>query len=670
MPIMSSFTGGPADSPFMDDFYAECDDHLGQIRRTVLKLEESANAPDAAALDELFRSFHSLKGICGMAGIEPAERLAHRTEDYLRSLTKHEADLTNKGIDVLNAVTAALEQIVVSFRQSQPLPEIASLLERVGQAMSRTQAESQTASSEQQLQDKVADARARGLLVWKCTFVPSSALEERGINVSAIRARLQAAGQILQSTPKVRPGGAIEFQFILATAGGDSPFTGAEGDGLVVKPWESTSVQTADKARAERPNAPAPQAFITPSHIVRVDLTRLDELMRIMGELVIHRARFDDTLNKVGSRLPTAEARALQEVNQSFGRELRILRDALMRVRLVPIAEIFERLPFVARDLARDSGKKIRLQLEGRKTEIDKYLVERLKDPLLHLVRNAICHGIESPEERLAQGKAAEGRVSLRASTSGEQVIIEISDDGGGIDAAQIGRAARAAGLPAPENPSPDLLLDLICAPGFSTRDEADRAAGRGVGMAAVKASVLELGGEMYLSTVKGEGTTFTLRLPLTLAIADALIISAGNQKFAIPQAVVQEITTTTTSAVSHLEQNEVIVYRNGTLPLLRLTSIFGLKEEVRQERPVLVVGTGLNAVGIVADRVLGQREIVIRSINDPLLKIPAISGATELGDGRAILIIDSMALIQTGLQQKRAFARARGQSGVAAANG
>jgi two-component system chemotaxis sensor kinase CheA len=325
-----------------------------------------------------------------------------------------------------------------------------------------------------------------------------------------------------------------------------------------------------------------------------------------------------------------------------------------MRVRLVPVGEIFERLPFVVRDLAREYGKKIRLSLTGQGTEIDKYLVERLKDPLLHLVRNAISHGIEPPDERVAKGKTAEGQISLRASTEGELVIIEVKDDGRGVDPERVVAQAREQNLTVPENPSLGALLDILCIPGFSTRNEADRGAGRGVGMSAVKSALNQLGGELSLASEAGKGTTFTLRLPLTLAIADALIVSAGGQRFAMPQALIQEITTTTASQIRRMERNELIVYRNGVLPLIRLGGLFGLPEESRDERPVLVIGTGSNSVGIVTDRVIGQREIVVRTIDDPLLKVPAISGATELGDGRAVLILDANSLVQAALHGKK----------------
>jgi two-component system chemotaxis sensor kinase CheA len=322
---------------------------------------------------------------------------------------------------------------------------------------------------------------------------------------------------------------------------------------------------------------------------------------------------------------------------------------------MVPIGEIFDRLPFVVRDLSRETGKKIRLMVKGQGTELDKYLVERMKDPLLHLVRNAVSHGIEPPAERLALGKPVEGAITVQAYTVSETVVIEVIDDGRGIDATSIAKEGLKKGLVVPSEPNPAEVLELLCTPGFSTRDTADLGAGRGMGMSAVRNTINDLAGEMELLSQPKQGTTFRMSLPLTLAVADALIISAGAQRFAMPQAVVQEITTTEAIGIKQFEQNEIMRHRNTVLPLIRLSSIFGLDTEPRRAYPVLVIGTGLNAVGILADRVIGHREIVVRPMKDPLLKVPGISGATELGDGRAVLILDSLALTQTAKARQKA---------------
>jgi two-component system chemotaxis sensor kinase CheA len=339
------------------------------------------------------------------------------------------------------------------------------------------------------------------------------------------------------------------------------------------------------------------------------------------------------------------DARGLQEVNFAFTRQLRDLREALMRVRLVRMAEIFERMPFVLRDLARETGKKIRLAFTGQETELDKYLVERLKDPLLHLVRNAVSHAVELPEERVAAGKSPEATITLAASTAGDWVLVEVADDGRGIDPRQVAQRAAAAGLTVPEKLDDAALVDLLCSPGFSTRDEADRTSGRGFGMSVVSDTLRELGGTLFLKTELGKGTRFTLRLPLTLIITDALILKVGSQTFAIPQALVEEITEMSPGKVQNLDRTELLSHRGGVLPLVRLARLFGYAMTPREQYPVLVLATERGRVGLVVDRVISQREVVVRAMRDPLVQVTGIAGATELGDGKPVLLLDASAL-------------------------
>jgi len=337
---------------------------------------------------------------------------------------------------------------------------------------------------------------------------------------------------------------------------------------------------------------------------------------------------------------------SLRRKNARLERQLRELREGVMRVRLVRVGEIFRRMPFVVRDLARDSGKKLRLDLAGQSTEIDKFLIERMVDPVLHLVRNAVSHGIEPPEERIRAGKRPEGTVRLAASTLGESVVLEVSDDGRGLDAEAIRRRARANGLQVPDGPlDARVLLELVSAPGFSTREAADRVSGRGIGMAVVREMVQDLGGTLTLNTTAGEGTTFRLVLPLTLAITDALIVNAGERVFAVPQAAVREVGEVETGSIRVIENNELVTHRGTALPVVRLSHLFGLAATSRPRQHVIVVGADQAAVGILVDRIVGQSEIVVKTLKDPLTKVPGVTGATELGDGRLVLILEPSAL-------------------------
>jgi two-component system chemotaxis sensor kinase CheA len=288
----------------------------------------------------------------------------------------------------------------------------------------------------------------------------------------------------------------------------------------------------------------------------------------------------------------------------------------------------------------------VRLDLRGQETEIDKFLIERMMDPVLHLVRNAVSHGFESPAERVANGKPAEGTLVLSAASVGESVVLEIADDGRGIDAAAVAARARALGVPLPDGPlDAATLLEILCAPGFSTREESDRASGRGVGMAVVKTTVEELNGTMTLQSVRGEGTRFVIELPLTLSITDALIAHVGDRVFAIPQAAVREVVEIPHDALRRIEGHEIAPFRGSTLPIVRLARIFGIEARARRALHVFVVGAGTDAVGIAVDRISGQREIVVRGMADALIKVEGVSGATDLGDGRVVLIVDLAAV-------------------------
>lgn len=617
---------------FLDDYYAECDEHLISIRRSLVTLEDEVDTGtvDRTLLDNLFRSFHTLKGISGMVGLSAAEQLAHHLESYLRELREGTVLLSDSGFQALVSGVSLLESVIHARRSDQPIPSIDETVER----LQKISSESATSKSSEP-QTSESDVTASR---WLFEFTPTAELAERGVNVNSVRSRLQEIGQLIQAKPVVKGAGEIAFEFIVAINADKPALEDLEADGLTLKP---APVESAPRAKDSQP-----VATITPASVVRVDLDRLDELMRIIGELVISRTRLEDQLTELKRTTPPALWRSLQETSLSMTRQLRDLRESVMRVRMVQIGEIFERMTFVVRDLARESGKKIIVQLSGGKTEIDKFLVERMMDPLMHLVRNAVSHGLETVAEREAQGKRTEGLLSLSATTAGEMIVIKIADDGRGIDRNLVLERARARGLSHGNTDIDDAaLLDLIATPGFSTRDEADRESGRGVGMDVVKKATEELGGRIALATKLGEGTTFTIELPLTLAIAEALIVSVNGQRFAVPQSAVREVLEVESVSTKVLENNEIISYRGKVLPLLRLARVFDMNYQRGEKFHVLVIGEDTNAVGLAVDRIIGQREIVVRAIKDPLAQSKGIAGATELGDQHVVLILDTSAL-------------------------
>jgi two-component system chemotaxis sensor kinase CheA len=658
----------PSNEPFaefLDDYYVECDEHLTLSRRCLLSLEASVDRPhvDPDLLNDLFRSFHSIKGLSAMVGMRDAERLAHQMESYLSGLRNRRLRLSAAGFEALLAGVSLLEQVIASQRESGRPPDVDDVVQRFDRLLvdsaqegdrptTSPQAASQHSASlphDKQLQ--VDAALASGARAWWITFLPSQELSARDINVNTVRERLQRLGQLVQAVPKVGDSGQIAFSFLVAGDIDETAFEGWQDEGLSFDPYEAevtepTVEENVSPAEESIPDAAQVPTRLMPSNLVRVDLARLDHLMQLVGELVVSRSRLDDNLKQLGARLPRSDWRSLQETNQSIERQLRDLREGMMRIRLVPIREIFARMQFVVRDLNREYQKQTVLELIGQETEIDKFLVERMMDPLLHLVRNAIAHGLESADERIAAGKPAAGQIWLRATATGETIVIEVEDDGRGIDAQAVLARARSAGVTVLEGETDETtLLDILCSPGFSTRDEADRVSGRGVGMAVVRSTVEELAGTLTLQTSRGRGTRFTIQLPLTLAIADSLIVEVAGQMFAVPQVSVREVLHLDRDEVTSLENNELIRYREGVLPLVRLASIFNLPRQNHRMFYAIVVGTGLSAVAIGIDRVVGLREIVVRPMSDPLVRVAGISGATELGDGRVVLILDASML-------------------------
>jgi two-component system, chemotaxis family, sensor kinase CheA len=641
---------------FMADYFAECEEHIVVARGLLLSLERAVGQPsiDPPVLEELFRSFHSIKGISGMVELREAEMLAHEMESYLRALRQRDTIVSQAGVDALTAGVGALEDVLAARREKRAVPPIGAPLRQLSAVVPDVNADP-PAPHASALQ--AADAPQ-----WIVTFVPSPDLNQRGVNVDNIRTRLRERGTIVRAAPKIQSSG-IAFEFGFSGEIDDATRGAWVADGITVQPVVP-SPSTAEEAAA--PTAAPADGSASPtslSQYVRVDLAKLDELMRMIGDLVISRARLDATLTRLERRVPAVEWRAVHEDSAALERQLRDLRQGVVRVRLVPVGEIFRRMPFVVRDLAKESGARVQLVLEGQETEIDKYVIERMMDPVLHLVRNSVAHAFETPDERRAAGKPEEGTLRLSAVTAGESVVIDITDDGRGIDADEVIRRGRMMGLRVPDGPATSVtLLDLICTPGFSTRDETDRGSGRGVGMSVVKSTIQQLNGTLALDTAAGRGTRFSIELPLTLSITEAMIATVGDRTFAVPQGSVREVIEIDPASLRTVEGHEIAAYRGGALPIVRLGRVFGIPEHPRHTLHVFVIGAGLEAVGVAVDRINGQREIVVRTMTDAMIKVDGVAGATDLGDGRVVLILNLLALARVA-RSGRDAATSRGRA-------
>lgn len=641
---------GNAFDEFVDDYFAECDEHLSAIRRLLLGVEARPSLLfDAGELGELARRLHTLKGLSGMVGLAPAEELSHALEDVLRGSVSADAVVPKDVVDCLFAGVGLLDRSIQSKRGWHPVPNHREFIERAQVFMPRhprgdAEATAMVATTPPQAPGTHAPAvRSVGgemADVYRFVFTPSTEHAARGVGVEMVRQRLRDLGEIVRTTPRALPGGAVTFEFIVRLAAGTHPPEEWTLDGIH---WEREATVI---ARVE-PAQPAAREEVVAgtANVVRVELSRVDDLMRMIGEMVVLRSRLDESLRRGNGAIALDD---LRETNIALERQLRSLREGVMRIRLVPIGEIFDRMRFTMRDVIRESGKAVRLEFSGADTQIDKVIVDRMLEPMLHLVRNAAVHGIEDRAERVARGKPAEGTVALRARAAGDRIVLETEDDGSGIDVRRVRGRAVTRGLIRDDHALTDEeLLDVICSPGFSTTETADRASGRGVGMGVVRGTIRALGGDLSMSTLPGQGTRFTIELPLTLMIADALLVTVGDQSMAVPQLALREILRLDPASVTALQGNQVISYRGSVLPLVTLHRLFELSPPANARPHVLVVGSDTQLVGLVVDGLVGLREIVVHSVSDPLVAVPGIAGATELADGRISLIIDVAALIR-----------------------
>jgi len=431
----------------------------------------------------------------------------------------------------------------------------------------------------------------------------------------------------------------------------------------VVKPLLSQNIVVEPKGIGNAPVKTATEAKSgegnTQVHTIRVDTARMDNLINLVGEMVITRTR----LVQIGLDLKTqyssdGTVNNLNEANVYLGRLMNDLQESVMRLRMVAIGTVFNRFPRLVRDLAKKTGKEIDLVLKGEDTELDKTVVEVIGDPLMHLIRNSVDHGIESPEERRAAGKPELGTITLNAYHEGNHIAILISDDGAGLDLNKIRQIAVSKGLVGErEELSERDIANLIFLPGFSTADVVTDISGRGVGMDVVKKALNSLGGMVDITTRKAKGSTFTIRLPLTLAIIQALLVEVGQEIYAVPLSSVLETLLVNREDIKTVGGLPMVQLRGNTLPLISLQEKFDLPtpETESSEVYVVVVGFGDKALGLIVDELRGQQEVVIKSLGEFLNNLPGIAGATILGDGKVTLILDIGSLIQDVLVTRKA---------------
>jgi two-component system chemotaxis sensor kinase CheA len=668
---------------FVEAFLGEAEDLLRSLSANLLSVEtelrEGRQSP--RPIREAFRATHTLKGLAAMVAIEPIVAIAHRMESLLRSADSAGGRTTLEVADLLLRGTRELERRVEAVAKGErALEPPAELIERLD-ALDRPESESARRSDSRLELDPVVAGKlgpleqeliARALgdrrRILRADFTPSPSRSEAGLNITSVRERLSSVAEIVKVVPlsvpatEAAPGG-LSFALILVANGTDEEIAAAAGlspDELISLtapgpgPLEADPLlpSTADGALDEasaRDGSPR-------ANVVRVEVSRLDEAMDRLSALIVTRFRMARAVAQLGEQ--GIDVRELAAILAENGRQIRDMRAAILRVRMVPVAEILERIPLLVRGLQRTTGKQVKVVMDAGKAELDKGVAERIFPAIVHLVRNAVDHAIEPPGARRAAGKPEEGTLTISCfERSSTQLELTVADDGAGVDRAQV--AARA-GAPLPESDAS--LLDLLCRPGLSTRTEATTTSGRGMGLDIVKRiAVGELGGELQLRTQPGHGTAFTLRVPLTISIVDSFSFEAGGQRFLVPVSMVEEILELDHSRAvrgpsSKGREGVSIFERRGeVVPVVALQDVFSLPPSTLAPGKALLVRRGGEPIAFAVSRMLGQQEVVLRPLEDPLVKSEGIAGATDLGDGRPTLVLDLASLGGVALAARRA---------------
>lgn len=624
-------------------FLTESREHVSVVNQALLELERDATSPTAtAAVGSIFRAVHTIKGMGATMGYAIVAELAHELETVLDRVRRNDLAIDAEVMDVLFRAADVLEQAVEAAVAGRDGEVIAADLVATLHALGLGEQASQRGWT-------VSAPAAAGTLI-RIRLSPDTPL--RGVRAFIIVQSLAKLGEVTATEPSLDALQAEGFDsdFAIRLV---SPAPATEIEQTIRRAGDIADVRVGDDSApsAARRTAPvvtletaaAPEARNT--RHVRIDVRRLDTLMNLVGELVIARGRLSQLATELGDL-------SLEETVTASSRLITELRDEITASRMVPMAQIFDRFPRVVRDAARSVGKQVDFIVEGKEIELDRSMLDEIGESIVHLLRNAVDHGIEPPDVRTAQGKPAAGRLVLSASRDRSAVVIRVSDDGRGINRRRVLERAKRDGLVEPTKTelTEDELLRLLARPGFSTAESVTQLSGRGVGIDAVYTRVRALGGAMDIRSEPGEGTTMVLRLPLTLAIVRALLARVGDETYAIPLAHVSETVELEAEAIRTITSREVLLLRDDVLPLLRLRTLIGLPEYARRDaidlEHVVVIDTGDRRAGLIIDELTGQEEIVVKQYDGVRDGLPFFGGATLLSDGSPALIVDVSSLL------------------------
>ncbi len=682
------------DNQYMDMFLDESHEHLQSLNEGLLRLEE--NMEEIGAVNDIFRNAHTLKGMSATMGFAKIAELTHEMEDVLDLVRKEQLKLNEDIMDTLFKCLDSLEQMVdsVGNGEAEDVVDVSDLVAKLSSISKGTPAPAAAAPAAASSSapaaggagagtdldldeidlDVMKKAKEAGMHMFhvKVTLMETCVLKAAR-SVMVMHA-LDEVGDVIKSIP---PAEDLEqekfersFDVVVAT-GADAQAVQNAVDS--VSEIEDVLVELLDPDKLGKSEAPAPAAApaaaapaataATPaakkeaakpaaapakkqhqSQSVRVDIEKLDTLMNLMGELVINKVR----LEQIGQ---THRLSDLMETLEQMDRVTGDLQNIVMKVRMVPVSAVFNRFPRMVRDVSKELGKEINLTIEGEETELDRTVIDEIGDPIMHLLRNSLDHGVESPDAREAKGKSRTGEVGLIARHEGNNVVIMITDDGAGIDANKIRRKAVEKGMVTQSEA--DSLDDadavrLIFLPGFSTAEQITDISGRGVGMDVVRSKIEALSGHVDVETHIDEGSVFKIKLPLTLAIIQAMLVRVQEEMYAIPLTSIDSTINIEPSDIQTVQNKEVIVLRGEIIPIIRMEEALQVPHKKdSDEHFVVVVHAGEAKAGIVVDNLIGQQEIVIKTLGNLFAGLKLFGGATVLGDGRVALILDVATMIQ-----------------------
>lgn len=656
-------------------FFEESDDHLQQLNNNVLALENDPSNLDL--LNEIFRSAHTLKGMAATMGYDVMTELTHKMENILEEFKSGAIQITSDYVSLIFSCLDRLSTLVEDLREDKELrrEQIADLLAELETVEGQTAATTQEMVADEENRTSEELNNTFESLEESDLFVIEQAIEGahnaysigirldadsmlKGPRVFLIMEKLEQEGDILHTEPaaEILEEGAFEtdFHLIYLTKNAIEDVqanieSNSEIDRILVEPFDQTKhlekVQTLEEIAVEALVAETNEKVTkTPQYSnnqnnqsIRVDLSRLDLFLNLVSELVVYRNQLEDVSNREN----------INEIKDSLEQVSRLtseLQDLVLKIRMQQVNVVFSRFPRMVRDLSNELGKEIDLIITGEETELDKTVVSELSDPLVHLLRNSIDHGIEQPANRIKIGKEAKGTIRLTAFQEGNQVIITIEDDGKGLNPEILKASAEKKGI-STSYLSDEEIQRLIFHPGFSTAKEVTNVSGRGVGMDAVQSKILSLGGTIELKSTVDVGTIFTIRLPLTLSIIDALMVQVADDTFAVPLDVVERVVRIKEEEIVKTLNQEVYEFQGNMIPVLRTNEMLAINDKNMDKYYGIIVNIDQKDYAILADHLIGQQEVVIKKIDSMLQQTRKYQGATILGDGSIALILDVNAI-------------------------